>query len=490
MPPTAEGTSDGQVMLRATGLSKWFGATRALFGVSFDVRAGEVHALVGANGSGKSTLVKVLSGALKPDRGEVAMVGEGLAVGTVHQNLGLFAEGTVRENICGSLTRRVLSPAREDRLVASLLDQLGVSIPVGALAQELPVVEQALVATARAMAGASGAVLIVDEVTSVLRGEAAERFTAVLRRLRDQGTGIVLVSHDLDEVLGLADRITVVVDGSVCAVEHAADLDRPALVELMTGHPPGMPQTVTARPDNSARDTVLRVSGLTGAHVHGLDFEIRAGEVLGVIGMPGSGYDEVPYLVAGAASPDRRGRVHLAGRSVADPTDFARAGGRIVPADRGRTALVRSGTVLENFMLDHQGGRGRWGLRQAGAERSAVGSAVHRYGVKCEAITSPITSLSGGNQQKLIMARCLDARPKLLIVHEPTQGVDIQTRADLLGHMHKAVADHATGVLYVCGDLAETWENCHRIIVLRRGVLGGEVVVAEGARESVHQMLY
>ncbi|MGW7824070.1 ATP-binding cassette domain-containing protein [Streptomyces puniciscabiei] len=480
------------MLLSATGLSKWFGATRALHNASLDVRGGEVHALVGANGSGKSTLVKVLSGRLHADRGEVTVV-TGTALGTVHQNLGLFAEGTVRENICGTLTRGLLSRTREEAMVGLLLGQLGVSLPADRKLQDLALDEQALVAVARAMAatdGAPGAVLIVDEVTSVLRGRSAQRFASVLRRLRDQGIGIVLVSHDLDEVLGLADRITVMVDGSVRAVASAASVDRASLIELMTGHQPAAARSVLPPRRGPARDTVLQVSGLAATLVHGLDFEVRAGEVVGVIGVPGSGYEEVPYLVAGTGLPERRGDVRVAGLAVTDAASFARAGGRIVSADRGRTALVRSGTVLENFLLDHRGGRGRWGLRRPGAERSAAAEAVRRYGVKCQDTASPITSLSGGNQQKLIMARCLASRPRLLVVHEPTQGVDVQARAELLSHMHCAVSEHGIGVLYVCGDLAEAWENCHRIIVVRRGVLGGEVTVAEDSQESLHQLLY
>jgi ABC-type sugar transport system ATPase subunit len=205
-----------------------------------------------------------------------------------------------------------------------------------------------------------------------------------------------------------------------------------------------------------------------------------------VIGVPGSGYDEIPYLVAGSAA--RRGKVTLAGHDVASPAAFARAGGRLIPADRGRSALVGAGTVVENFMLGHRGGQSRWGLRQAARERATVAEAVRRYGVKCASITDPITALSGGNQQKLIMARCLEARPRLLVVHEPTQGVDIRARADLLAHLHSAVRERALAVLYVCGDLDEVWDNAHRVVVVRRGRLAGSV--SGGAKESVHSLLY
>lgn len=483
--------AEPHVLLRAEGLAKWFGATHALRGVSLELRAGEIHALAGANGSGKSTLVKILSGAYPADGGETTAA-PGLVIGTVHQNLGLFGEATVRENVCAALPARILSAARESGVVERLFAQIGVAIPAEAKVQELPIDQQAFVAVARALArtaDAPGAVLIVDEVTSVLRGEAAERFAAVLRRLRARGLGIVLVSHDLDEVLGLADRITVITDGSVRAVEHSGDLDRDRLIELMTGVPV---ETAAAGAAAAAgkRAAVLSVSGLTGDLLHDLDLEVRAGEVVALIGVPGSGYDEAPYLIAGAGAARHSGTVELGGHPVRTPGSFAERGGRLIPADRGRTALVGTGSVLENYMLGHRGGHGRWGLRLGRHEQRLAREALRRYGVKCAGIHAPVTSLSGGNQQKLIMGRCLDAAPRLLVLHEPTQGVDVRARAELLAHMHRAVREQGLGVLYVCGDLNEVWDNAHRVVVIRRGRKAGEADVAGTAKESVHQLLY
>jgi ABC-type sugar transport system ATPase subunit len=483
--------TEPEVLLCADDLSKWFGATHALRGVSLEVRAGEIHALAGANGSGKSTLVKILSGAYGADGGRIVAT-PGLVIGTVHQNLSLFGEATVRENVCGVLPAQLLSTARESRIVERLFDQLGVAIPIDTKLQELPIDQQAFVAVARALAltaDAPGAVLIVDEVTSVLRGEAAERFAGVLRRLRERGLGIVLVSHDLDEVLGLADRITVITDGSVRAVEESSNLDRGRLIELMTGVPVDAVVS-TATDAAQERATVLSVSGLVGDLVHDVDLEVRAGEVVALIGVPGSGYDELPYLIAGAGAERRGGTVELGGRPVRSPGAFAERGGRLIPADRGRTALVGTGSVLENYLLGHRGGHGRWGLRQGRRERWLAQEALRRYGVKCAGIHAPITSLSGGNQQKLIMGRCLDAAPALLVVHEPTQGVDVRARAELLAHMHRAVEERGLGVLYVCGDLNEVWDNAHRVVVIRRGRKVGEADVAGTAKESIHQLLY
>lgn len=484
--------TEAPVLVRADAISKWFGATRALRNASVEVRAGEIHALVGANGSGKSTLVKILSHAVSPDAGSVAMPDSHTALGTVHQNLGLFDDGTVRENVCGVLAERLLSPARETKVVTQVFGQLGVAIPGDALVRELPVDQQAFVAVARAlvrMGNSRAGVLVVDEVTSVLRGSAARRFADVLFRLRSRGIGILLVSHDIDEVLELADRVTVLVDGAVRAVQPARGLDRQALIEMMTGSAL-IDSAELNTPAERDSEPVLRVAGLGGDLVHELDLEVHAGEIVGVIGVPGSGYDETPYLLAGAGSERRRGRVTIGGRVIDSPSAFAIAGGALIPADRNRTALVRTATVLENFMLGHRGGYGRWALRSPKQEHATVKEAVRTFDVKCEGPNASVTSLSGGNQQKLLLARSLQTRPGLLVVHEPTQGVDVRARADLLVHMHKAVAEHGLAVVYVCGDLDEVWENAHRVLVVRRGTKVAEVSTASATQEAIHHYLY
>lgn len=485
--------SDAPVLLRAVGLDKWFGATHALRGASVDVHEGEIHALVGANGSGKSTIVKIVSEAITADEGTVTLPVPGTALGTIHQNLGLFDAATVRENICGVVDGAFLSPARELALVHRIFGQLGVSIDPEATVRELPIAHQAFVAVARALAkmgDATSGVLIVDEVTSVLRGDAAERFAEVLLRLRSQGIGILLVSHDLDEILELADRITVVVDGAVKAVEPARGLDRHRLIELMTGAAVIAASELGEHAPEVDAAATLSVTGLGGDLVEGFDLEVRPSEIVGVIGVPGSGYDEVPYLLAGSGSERRRGQVMLHGRRIESSQGFASAGGALIPADRNRTALVRSGSVLENFMLGHRGGFGRSPRLSPRREHARVARALHRFGVKAEGPYASISSLSGGNQQKLILARCMEAEPGLLVVHEPTQGVDVRARADLLAQMHRASSERGLAVVYVCGDLNELWDNVHRVVVLRRGKKVAEVSTTTSSKEAVHQYLY
>ena len=489
------GVQAGETLLSVRSVSKWFGATRALCDVSLDVRAGEILALVGANGSGKSTLIKILSGVARPDMGEVTGAADHApdrtAVGTVHQVLGLFDEGSVVENICATQRGSLLHAASEEAIARGILDQVGANIPLDRKVADLSIDQKAVVAVGRAlfaMRDATRAVLVVDEVTSVLRGAAGRRFVEALRRLRDFGVGIVFVSHELDEVLGLADRIIVLRDGSVRAEVRPGEVQRQQLIELMTG---GLAQIVSAVEGRDGNDSppVLRVHHLHGSTLVDASFEVRSGEIVGLTGVAGSGYEDIPYLLAGCLGP-RFGRVTLDGHEVATPHQLARRGGRFVPADRNSRALSPAGSVLENYLFDHRSGVSRFGLTRRRHERSLAERAIRKYGVKCGSIDSPITSLSGGNQQKLVLARCLDAEPRLLVVHEPTQGVDVHARSDLLALLHDAVAHRGVGVLYVCADLEELWQNCHRVIVVRRGTVIGEVVPGVDDVAVAHGLMY
>jgi ribose transport system ATP-binding protein len=482
-------------LLSVRSLSKWFGATRALSDVSLDVQAGEILALVGANGSGKSTLIRILSGVTRPDMGEVSgsvdYVSGRPAVGSVHQVLGLFDEGTVVENICAVQQGAILHSASEHAAAREILSQVGAHIALDRKVADLPVDQKALVAVARAlfaMRDARRAVLVVDEVTSVLRGAAGHRFVSALHRLRGFGVGIVFVSHELDEVLGLADRIVVLRDGAVCAEARPQEMRREQLIELMTGV---LSEGSPVRNDRTRAGglPVLRVDHLHGATVVDVSFELRAGEIVGLTGVTGSGYDDIPYLIAGTTRP-RFGSVTLDGHAVSTPHELAQRGGRFIPADRNHRALSPAGSVLENYLFDHKCGVSRFGLTRRRRERLLVEQALRTYGVKCDSIDSPVTSLSGGNQQKLVLARCIDAAPRLLVVHEPTQGVDVHARADLLALLRGAVERLGVAVLYACADLEELWQNCHRVIVVRRGRIMGEVVPGVDQIAVAHGLMY
>lgn len=501
---TAAGTreSNGKLatapLLVARRVSKHYGGAMALQGVDFDVRAGEVHALVGANGSGKSTLVKVISGSVTPDSGDlVKESSHGLVVTAVHQELGLFEEGTVVENVLANRgSTRILRPRRERRIVSQMLDELGVHIDVRRTVRELSAEQRVTVAVARALielAHSEHAVLIVDEATSILRGRRAKELLDVVRRLAARGLGIVFVSHDLDEVLDLADRVTVLRDGTVQAVLHAGRAERAVIVDLMVGggssridsaHGAGRGEGLSDKGEAAALD----VEALSGALVVDLSVQVKAGEIVGVTGVAGSGYDEVPYLVAGAI---RRtgGTVRIGPKRIRNPAQFAAAGGRVVPAKR-QDALVLLASVYENAFLSEGGGRGRFGISSRSAERRWVTEILGKYDVKCASPTVPISTLSGGNQQKVVLGRCFEARPRILVLHEPTQGVDVVARADLLKFIRTASKELGVGVLYVSAEVEELSDMCARVLVMRRGRIAGELTGEEVSTDAIHALLY
>lgn len=491
-----EGSPDR--LLVARHVSKRFGGAIALAEVDFDVRAGEVHALVGANGSGKSTLVKVISGVVTPDSGDLVKESlRGLLVTAVHQELGLFEEGTVVENVLANRgSSRILRPRRERKVVSEMLGELGVQIDVRRAVRELSAEQRVTVAVARALielGDADHAVMIVDEATSILRGRRAKELLDVIRRLAARGLGIVFVSHDLEEVLHLADRITVLRDGMVRAELDPSRTCRAEVVDLMVGG--GSSRIDRARevgagevrPDDS-RAVALDVSGLIGGQVVDLSVQVGAGEILGVTGVAGSGYDEVPYLVVGAARRSA-GTVRLGQRRIRNPAQFKAAGGRIVPAKR-QDALVLLASVFENTFLSEGGGRGRFGFSRRSAERRWVSEIIAKYEVKCASPAAPISTLSGGNQQKVVLGRCFEARPRILILHEPTQGVDVVARADLLKFIRGASRELGVGVLYVSAEVDELCEMCHRVLVIRRGRIAGQLTRERLGSDAVHALLY
>jgi ribose transport system ATP-binding protein len=510
-PSRGEGTAPA---LQIRGLSKAFGGTRALDGVSLEVGPGEVHALVGQNGSGKSTLIKILSGYHAPDRGSVTAWGEGLAfpisapalrrlgIAFVHQDLGLVDTMSVLENLRvgryetgfaghvrwrseGARTRELLR--RFDLLIDPML-------PVGRLSR----VERTIVAIVRALQGVEerpAALLVLDEPTASLPRHEVEILFETVRRVRDSGSSVIFVSHDMDEVFSIADRVTVLRDGRVVATRATAELDEPTLVALLVGSARPTTALPLAGVPTTSKDVVgwqggggkgrsplLRVRGLDGSTVHGVSLEVSPGEVLGLTGLLGAGHDEVPYLVFGARRP-RSGTVSIDGVELApDPISCGRAGVALLPGDRRRLSGIPRATVRENVTiahLDRFGGAVRLDLRR---ERTAVEQILDRFDVRPREPERPLFTLSGGNQQKALLARCLAARPRLLLLHEPTQGVDVGARASILAMLRDA-AEAGTAIVYASSEHQDLAQVCDRVIVFRRGrpaaTLAGDALTPE-----------
>lgn len=496
----------GTEILRVEALSKTFPGTRALIDAGIEVRSGEVHALVGHNGSGKSTLIKTLSGFHNPDPGARVWLGgqpvsfsdltrheQGLSrLSFVHQDLGLVLELDTIDNLAihGGYrkTRSGRVKWREQRaLAASLLGPFGLDFDLTLPLSKVTPVERTIVAIAAALQAwdSAGGVLVLDEPTAVLPPFEVRRLAQIVRDLRATGAGVLYVSHRLEEIFELADRVTVLRGGRNVATLRVADITKQELVELMLG--PEASATYDAVPtDVSAAVAVLEVRGLSGVYVRNVDLTLRRGEVVGVAGLPSDGRDELPRLLT-----DRRrsagGQLRLPARSN-QWTPVARFRGHtiaLLPADRATEGVITPMTVAENLSLSviHRLSPGVR-LRQS-AENSFVHTWIRKLSIKVDGHESPIVTLSGGNQQKVLFGRALGQQPDVLVMCEPTAGIDIGTRLAI----YRLVAEQAaTGlsVLVTSSDIDDLLAVCHRVLVMREGVVARQLA---GDDLTEHQLV-
>ncbi len=476
-------TTPTRTALRVTGLSKAFGSTRAVQDVTFTVGSGEVHALLGHNGSGKSTLVKMISGLVRPDAGHVEVGEEGSSpaasprIGVVHQDLALCGDATVLENCCmGEIAARrgpFIDWERERRTLQPILDSLAADFRPGTMVRDLSPANQAVVAIARALKrGATGApldLLVLDEATARLRGADAEKVLATARRVAAQGGGVLLVTHHMSEVLGAADRATVLAGGAVVATVDVADTTEEELLRMVSGREVSALRRTAATARTDGAEPRLVLEGISGEHIHDLSLEVRPGEVLGITGATGAGFEEIPYLVT---RPDRCRTgsvlvdgVRLRGRTYADGR---RNGVGVVPADRLLNGVYVAASVRENLSPVVRRTSRVLGLVGNARERSWASRTGEAFQIRMAGPEIPVGALSGGNQQKVLLARVLEDRPKVLILHEPTQGVDEPTRRSLIEIVREA-ARAGTAVLYVSCDADEVAGAADRVLVVREG---------------------
>jgi galactofuranose transport system ATP-binding protein len=498
-PAAAPEPGPGACLLEARGLVVDYPGVRALDRVDFDLRAGEVHALMGENGAGKSTLVRVLSGLRRADAGSVRVGGrevprttraaEAAGISTVHQEIDLIPTMTVADNIClgRGVTRWGLVNRRTQRRRAeAALARLAVSLDVGRLLEDYSIALQQMVAIARAL-DVKARVLILDEPTSSLDAGETRELLAVVRRLRGQGLGIIFITHFLGQAYEIADRITVLRNAARVGTWQAGELPRPALVEAMTGKviqpgrrsagqsPAGDPDTPPALwfKNLGRRRAVAPASG-----------SVRAGEALGLAGLLGSGRSELARLLFGADRADS-GEVRAAGERVraGSVPDAVRHHLAFTPEDRKAQGLVLELSVAQNIMLALQARRGA--LRPVPrAERSRlVDHYIRSLNIRTPSPDTPVASLSGGNQQKVLLARWLAVQPKVLILDEPARGIDVGARAEI----ESLIADlkaHGLAVVLISSELDELARLCDRALVLRDRAVVGELSgddVNEGA---------
>ena len=488
-------------LLRLEGLRKSFGAVRALKGVNFELRAGEIHALLGENGAGKSTLIKILGGIHRPDDGTIfiddcqaAIHGvadaDRYGIRIIHQELSLAPNLSVAENIYlgresdrfGFLDRRRMF-ADAEQLVRGLgLDELR---DVQAGVAELSIAHQQLVEIARALS-CHTRILVLDEPTSSLSDAETEILFATLSRLRNQGVGIIYISHRLEEIIRLADRITVLRDGESIGTQQTRQLNQQELVRWMVGREIA---DHFHRPAASPGKVVLEVSDLRSPVIHGVSFQVRAGEILGFAGLVGSGRSELLRAIFGI-DPVEAGEIRLCGQplKIDRPADALAAGIVLIPEDRKLQGLVMSHSVGFNVALPWVRDWITACWPNLNRRRGIVQRAVQKFAVKLADIEQPVDSLSGGNQQKVLVARWMERAPKVLMLDEPTRGVDVGAREEIFSFMGGLVAA-GIAVILVSSDLNEVMNLSHRIGVYRDGRILRVGAAAEFTPESVMQQL-
>jgi ribose transport system ATP-binding protein len=492
------------LVLEARHIAKTFGDRTVLCDLDLQLRAGEVHAILGENGSGKSTFIKILSGFHAPDPGgELLVRGKpvplplkvtdpaDLGIAFVHQELGLFESGTVLENV--RVGRYATSgpwriPWRSERRhVAKALADFGLDIDPRTPLADLGPIERAMVAIVRALdqlQGRENAVLVLDEPTVYLPTDGAERLFAAIREVASRGIGVLFVTHRLEEVTAITDRVTILRDGRRVHTGETAAMTEDQLVETILGF-----SLTELYPESEAElgETVLEADGVSGEAVDDISLNLHAGEIVGVTGLVGMGYDEVPYLLFGA-SEHARGSVVAGGRDLdlshLSPRSAIGAGMALLPANRARDGAVPTATAAENMTLISLSRFYRGGRLRHGREREAAATLMEEYDVRPRAPKLAFESFSGGNQQKALLAKWLVREPRVLLMHEPTQGVDIGARRDIFAKIRTAT-EQGAAALIASAEYEDLANLCDRVLVLRHGR-----IVSELTRERLtHQRL-
>ncbi len=482
--------------IQLTGLTKRFGATAALTDVSLELLPGEVHALVGENGAGKSTLVKTLAGVHQPDAGQIRLDGElvtipnpaaarAMGIAVVHQEPRLFPDLSVAENIflVAPPTDRFHTIAWSDmrRRAAALFEQLDVRMNVAAPVRGLSMADQQLVEIAKAMS-VEARVLILDEPTASLSTHEVERLFTIVRRTRERGVAVLFVSHRLDEVFALCDRATVFRDGRYVITAPTSELTTALLVRHMVGREVSLfPKEAT-----TLGEPMLEVRNLSDAGgFRDVSFTVRSGEILGLAGLVGAGRTEIARVLFGI-EPRTSGEVLLAGRPVtfASPSEALRAGIAYVPEDRHQDGLVLDFSIANNITLPILGRLFPRLFIHHRMEAEVASGISERLRVRMTGVDQAVKSLSGGNQQKVVIAKWLATKPRVLILDEPTRGVDIGAKVEV----HRIVSELAASglaIIMISSDLPEVLAMSDRIVVLHEGRISGEIARADATEERV-----
>jgi len=493
-------SKDIEPVVRLHDISKRFPGVKALNQVSLSVLPGEIHAVVGENGAGKSTLINILAGELQPDSGAIlfegvetvirnAFVSQQLGISVVYQELALCPNLSVAENI--SLHQAASAPGwallkrrQFGERSRKVLEQLGIadldpSTPVS----RLGIAQQQMVEIAKAISGRVK-LLVLDEPNSALTDEESTRLFTILRQLRASGIGIIYVSHRLEEVISLADRITVLRDGQLIETLAAADATVDRLIALMVGRAVDM---LYHREQGGAQSTKLalalrRLS--SGTTLRQITLSVHAGEIVGVAGLPDSGKDELVECCFGLHPYQGEIIIDDAVVHLHSPTHAIEAGVAFVPADRRRVGALLLMNVQNNIAAASLSAVSKIGLLQTDAIRALGDEYVTKFDIRVSSLEQQMATLSGGNQQKVILGRSIATQPKVLILHEPTRGIDVGAKAEIYRILQE-LAHNGVGILIASSELPELIGQCDRILVMHRGAITGEFTRANAAEEPI-----
>jgi rhamnose transport system ATP-binding protein len=488
-----------QPILQVTNIQKQFPGVHALKGVDFEVMPGEVHALLGENGAGKSTLIKIIAGVYTPDSGEMLLDGrpvsftnprdaQNAGVATMYQELSLYPELTVAENIfMGHAPRRSFGPlsivdwdtmyVRAKELLAELeIYDMDVKRLVGTL----NVGNRQRVEIAKALS-LNARLLIMDEPTAALTESDVENLFSIVRLLRERGVGIIYISHKLVEIFELADRVTVLRDGEFIGTKAVADTSENELISMMVGR---TIDNLFPKQDSQIKEVVLEVRNLVREpHTRNVSFEVRAGEIVGLAGLVGSGRSETAQVIFGI-HPAQSGEIWIQGRRVQinHPAQAVRHGIAYVPEDRGSQGLIKQMTIRENVSMAVLKQVSNSTFINYDSERSLARRAIEQFGIRAYSTEQVANKLSGGNQQKVVVSKWLASNPLLIIMDEPTRGVDVGAKSEIHRLMSELAAERGLAILMISSELPEILGMSDRILVMRSGA-----IVAEFSREEATQ---
>ena len=503
-------TSDTSLLLKMRGITKGFTGVQALAGVDFDVRRGEVHSLVGHNGAGKSTLIKIMTGAYTKDSGRITLEGREVSFGTpaaaqnagiatIYQEVNLVPYMTAPENIFlgreprGRFGR--VDWARMRREAKTLLDELGVQVDLGVPVMNLGVALQQMVALARAVS-LKAVLVVMDEPTSSLDTAEVRVLFDVIRRLQQSGVGIVYISHRMEEIFALSNRVTVLRNGHLVATVPIAETDTLGLVAMMLGRDPEevRVQGLTAFSETAAttnQENMLDVEHLTRGHMpDDVSLRVNKGEIVGLAGLLGSGRTELARTIFGADRADA-GSIAVDGRPrrIRSPRDAVRAGLALVTEDRKSEGIVPALSVRDNILLAALPLFARLGVLDPGRQRRVVDEMIRRLDIKTPSPSTPIRNLSGGNQQKVILARWLCRNPKVLILDEPTRGIDVGAKAEIQKLIDELAREQGMSILMISSELEEVIEGSDRVAVMNDGRKLGEFAHAEANEDRIMKVI-